>query len=69
MHFEPLPSTDVLIPRQHVPRYIPVSKQTLARWAHEGRGPRFVKLGRKLVAYRASDLHDWLADQAATQTK
>ena len=35
---------------------------TLAHWRSEGRGPRFVKLGAK-VAYRGSDLNEWLASR------
>ena len=36
--------------------------QTLAKWRFEGRGPAFFKLGSK-VAYRGSDLNEWLAAQ------
>ena len=35
---------------------------TLAHWRSEGRGPRFIKLGAK-VAYRGSDLNEWLASR------
>ena len=35
---------------------------TLAHWRSEGRGPKFVKLGSK-VAYRGSDLNEWLASR------
>ena len=33
---------------------------TLAHWRSEGRGPAFIKLGAR-VAYRGSDLNQWLA--------
>jgi predicted DNA-binding transcriptional regulator AlpA len=57
----PLPEDDeTLIRRADLPRYLPIAAQTAARWAHEGQGPRFVKLGRRLVAYRAGDLRAWL---------
>jgi len=61
----PLPGNpDTLIRRADVARYIPIQPQTLARWACEGKGPRFVKLGRRLVAYRVGDLRAWLDQQA-----
>ena len=57
----PLPENDeTLIRRSDLPQYIPVAKQTLCRWAVEGQGPRFIKLGRRLVAYRVGDLRKWL---------
>ena len=33
--------------------------QTLAKWRHEGRGPRYVKMERRVV-YRGRDLNEWL---------
>lgn len=58
---EPLPSNDdALIRRADLPLYIPVAVQTLARWASEGRGPRYIKIGRKTVAYRVGAVRDWL---------
>ena len=60
----PLPENDdTLIRRSDLPRYIPVASQTLARWAVEGQGPHFIKVGRRLVAYRAGDLREWLRSQ------
>ena len=65
----PLPEgDDVLIRRADLPRYIPVASQTLARWAVEGQGPAFLKIGRRLVAYRAGDLREWLRGQVRHNT-
>ena len=65
----PLPEDDdVLIRRSELPQYLPVASQTLARWATEGQGPRFIKLGRRLVAYRAGDLREWLHCQSRQNT-
>ena len=65
----PLPEDDdTLIRRADLPRYIPVAKQTLCRWAVESRGPRFIKVGRRLVAYRAGDLREWLKNQSSNNT-
>ena len=65
----PLPENDdALIRRADLPRYLPISAQTAARWAVEGQGPRFLKVGRRLVAYRAGDLREWLQDQTRQNT-
>jgi len=65
----PLPvNGDTLITRSDLPQYIPVATQTLARWAVEGQGPRFIKLGRRLVAYRVGDLREWLQGQERKNT-
>ncbi len=65
----PLPEDDdVLIRRADLPQYIPVASQTLNRWACEGQGPPFIKVGRRLVAYRAGDIREWLQGQARKNT-
>jgi hypothetical protein len=56
----PLPQNDEeLIPADRLPLYVPVARQTLARWRCEGQGPAFVKVGRR-VAYRAGAVRQWL---------
>ena len=65
----PLPENDdTLIRRSDLPRYIPVARQTWARWAVEGQGPLFIKVGKRLVAYRAGDLRAWLRGQSNDNT-
>ena len=65
----PLPEDDnAQIRRADLPGYIPVASQTLARWAVEGQGPRFIKVGRRLVAYRAGDLREWLHSNRRNNT-
>lgn len=65
----PLPEDDdTLIRRTDVPNYVPVASQTLARWAVEGQGPPFIKVGARLVAYRAGDLREWLHSQTRKNT-
>ena len=65
----PLPEDDsVLIRRADLPRYLPIAAQTAARWSCEGKGPRFIKVGRRLVAYRAGDLREWLRSQVRENT-
>ena len=65
----PLPEDDdALIRRADLPRYLPVAAQTLASWAVEGQGPRFIKVGRRIVAYRAGDLREWLRSNERSNT-
>ena len=44
------------------------SVSTLAHWRSEGRGPAFVKISAKRVAYRGSDLNEWLTRQVVKPT-
>jgi len=59
---------DVLIRRSDLPRYLPIAAQTAARWSCQGTGPRYLKIGRRLVAYRAGDLREWLQGQVRENT-
>lgn len=43
--------------------FLGVAVQTLARWRVEGAGPRYVKLGARLVAYPEDELHDFVAER------
>jgi predicted DNA-binding transcriptional regulator AlpA len=58
---------DVLIAAAHVPAYIGLKAQTLARWRHEGNPPRYYRLGGR-VFYRAGDLRDWIRAQVRDNT-
>lgn len=63
----PLPADDRLIPAADLPAYIGLAKQTLARMRHEGKGPKFVRVGRRIF-YRSSDVREWLAANSFTNT-
>lgn len=39
--------------------FLKVPEGTLANWRYQGRGPRFVKVGRH-VRYRRTDVEAWL---------
>lgn len=45
--------------RHEVAEYTRISVQTLARWAMEGKGPRFRKAGGR-VLYTRADVLAWL---------
>ncbi len=47
--------------------YLRLSKSTLAKLRCVGGGPRFKKLGRKIV-YARADLDAWLAERTAANT-
>ena len=47
---------DHLLDKAAAARYLGVSIKTLDDWIYRRRGPRYVKLGGKLVRYRIEDL-------------
>jgi len=46
--------------RKRVDPIVPVAPATIARWTKAGVFPRPVALGPNLVAWRGSDLNEWL---------
>ncbi|HWB49135.1 MAG TPA: AlpA family phage regulatory protein [Stellaceae bacterium] len=39
------------------------TKATLAKLAHTGGGPKFVKIGERRVGYRKDDVRQWIRSQ------
>lgn len=67
-HLLPLPlDDDVLIRARDVSSYTDIAQQTHTRWRHEGVGPKFVRLGRR-VFYRSGDLRAWIRGQVRQNT-
>ena len=58
---EPTRMTDFIFPSELSSR-IGISVQTLARWRCEGRGPDYLKIGSRRVAYPADGVSAWLQD-------
>jgi predicted DNA-binding transcriptional regulator AlpA len=58
---------DLAVPRE-VASHLDTSVDVLAYWRHMGRGPAFVKLGRR-VYYRWSDVNAWIAANVQTITR
>lgn len=52
-----------LATRRQVAEFLQTSVPTLARWAGEGSGPRFIKLGSS-VRYRRADVLAWIEQMA-----
>jgi len=40
-------------------QYLDAAEQTLNNWRHQGRGPSYIKIGKKIL-YRRSDVDAWL---------
>lgn len=56
-----------LIPPVQAAKILCLSEMTLRKWRWEGKGPRFIKLGRK-VAYKQEDLYEWIDSQSRIST-
>lgn len=48
--------------------YVKYSPSTLAKLRCSGGGPRYSKLGPRIVVYRVKDLDDWLAARSRQST-
>ncbi len=58
---------DLLNPQQTA-EYTGLTVPTLQRLRTEGTGPCFIKLGKRRVAYRLSDIRSWLDERVAAST-
>jgi predicted site-specific integrase-resolvase len=56
-----------LYPPQRVSEMLCISIATLRKWRWEGKGPKFIKVGRK-VAYREADVSDFIQNQLRSST-
>lgn len=61
----PLPNVGDYVSTAEAARILGVSQQTLANWRWNGEGPRFRRLGRRLVRYHRRDLAAFAAGEAA----
>ena len=58
---------DTLIPARLLPQYTGMTRQTHARWRHEGFGPKHLRQGGR-VFYRAGDVRAWIRGQVRQNT-
>ena len=56
-----------LLTTEEAARYLRLSPRTLERYRVTGEGPRFLKIGRR-VLYRQSDLDEWLKNKSRRST-
>ena len=59
--------TSVYLIQEEAAKLLRLSPRTLERQRLDGTGPKFVKLGRR-VLYRASDLEAWLQNRTFQST-
>ncbi|CAJ0879315.1 hypothetical protein AMST5_03048 [freshwater sediment metagenome] len=50
-----------LLSEKQLCEWIGIGRATAVRWRHAGLGPRFIHLGARRLAYRKSDVEQWLA--------
>ena len=55
---------DSWLSESDVAEMINVAAVTLKGWRRSGRGPKFYRLGPRLIRYRAEDVDVWLRSQA-----
>jgi predicted DNA-binding transcriptional regulator AlpA len=56
-----------LLTQTEAAEYLRLSPRSLERWRVEGIGPRYSKLGKRIV-YLARDLEQWVADRVRNST-
>lgn len=61
------PVSTLLTPRQAA-AYTGLATATLQRQRTEGTGPKFVKIGKRRVGYRLTDLLSWIDARVANST-
>lgn len=59
----PAHGIEPLISERRLCELLGIGLPTIARWRAEGKGPRFIVLGRRRLAYRPSDVKSWLAER------
>lgn len=58
----------VLLTARETAALLRISEITLARWRLCGTGPRFVRLGRRRIAYERSELLRWIGTHQHSST-
>ena len=53
------PSQEYITEQKLHERYL-IPPRTAQRWRQDGTGPKFVRLGRRRIVYRTSDVEAWL---------
>ncbi len=61
-------SDDVLLTPAEAAERLAVSERVLERWRATGDGPRFAKLSRKTVRYRAADIREFVGGSIRANT-
>ncbi len=59
---------DELMTSPDAARFLKLEPQTLRSWRVQGRGPRYIRIAGTRVAYRRSELEQWLEDRTFQST-
>lgn len=54
--------TDIMSPKE-VAEFYGLSMATLSTWRTTGKGPKFFRMGARLVKYERSDIEAWIREQ------
>lgn len=57
----PLQAGDLVEPKEAA-KLLATNERTLANWRSAKKGPRFVRVGQRMIRYRRSDLAKFLAE-------
>ena len=49
-------------------KFLGLSTRTLQKWRVEGSGPAFVRISRRAIRYRPSDLQEWVEGNICNST-
>ena len=52
--------SEKLLDTSNVSELLGVTKNTLQIWRHQGKGPKYIKLSKRAVRYRESDVVEWV---------
>ena len=55
-------TSEILLTEKETARFLHVTPHALQKWRSDGKGPRYIKTGRKFLRYRQSDLEQFLAN-------
>lgn len=59
---------DPIMSPQGAADYTGLTRATLQKLRTEGSGPPFIKVGKRLIAYRLSDIRSWLDGRVVAST-
>lgn len=62
------PSSESLIDEEEASAFLGHSVRTLQKWRVRGGGPRFVRISRRSIRYRRSDLLAWIEARVCANT-
>jgi predicted DNA-binding transcriptional regulator AlpA len=59
--------SEMYLTQKEVAAHLRLSERTLERYRVSGTGPRFIRLGRRIV-YRRGDIEEWASAHTVTST-